>query len=84
MTELELLRELRVDLERARGKLDELERQLAARDLAPPPVHVCETCSGLIFRSALGLAEHRYYTHGGPEPELWLRQLEQLDEDAAV
>ncbi|MCW2976396.1 MAG: hypothetical protein JWM06_1677 [Actinomycetia bacterium] len=65
------LTKLQYDLTGMQARLAEIKRQAAALNLVPAEPNVCEC--GVAFRSAFKLAEHRYTSHDGPEPEHWLQ-----------
>jgi hypothetical protein len=65
-----LVRQANYDLTAAKAKLSELERQIAALNLAPSERLACVDC-GLTFMSTTRLAEHAYLSHDGPDPEHW-------------
>lgn len=81
----ELADELQRDLRTAAARLTALRSHLSALELPDPQQVQCTDC-GLRLSGPLTLAEHRYHSHAGPEPEHWVELKARLapDKDEAA
>lgn len=68
---LEGLKKLRYDLTGMQVKVSELLRLAASLDLPDQKKWACPVCHA-VFPGKHSFAEHKYLSHGGPEPEHWL------------
>lgn len=75
------LAKVQYDLTALKARVSEIQRQVAALELVEPDQHLCEC--GVAFRSVQRLAEHRYTSHGAPEPLHWVES-EKLAETPAA
>jgi hypothetical protein len=65
-----LARKLRYDATAFQATITEVLDALGRANLPSGRV-ACEEC-GAVFRGPQSLAEHKYHSHGGPEPEHWV------------
>lgn len=63
---------LQMTLRQAAAQLVEVRSQVAALKLPERSEHKCPNC-GIVRKSAAGLAEHVYVSHGSPVPEHYQR-----------
>jgi hypothetical protein len=68
---IDVLTKLQYDLTSIQARVTDLKRNLALELPDERPAHRCDEC-GLPLLGALKLAEHRYLSHDGPEPEHWI------------
>jgi hypothetical protein len=67
----DLLKKIRMNLSALQAQVTDLYGILNELDIRDSERPRCPSC-GLTFKGAVGLAEHRYISHGGEVPAHWV------------